>query len=566
MTAATAPVLPHDLVAERALLGAVLVDNAAFPEAAAVVTEHTFFRVAHGQVWCAIASLCEAGRAADLVTVKTEMERQGTLEDAGGPAYLASLIDGVPRSMNVAHYAGIVQTKAALREIVRIGDRLQRAAHEGAEEPVSLLDELEVQVEATRGRLLNGARGGRRVQLILANTIAIRPVRWLWDLRMALGTFGLLGGREGIGKSLIVYTLVAQVTRGTLPGAYFGTPRDVVVSITEDSMTHTAVPRLIAAGADLSRVHFIRVVNQGGGEADLVLPIDVPELTRVIREVDAVLLVLDPLLSRLDTALDSHKDAEARRALEPLAALADVTNACILGLIHVNKTSTSDPLTMLMASRAFAAVARWVLFAMTDPDDEQRRLLGLAKSNLGRTDLPTLAYQIAPVRVAQTAEGDIWTGRLHWLGEADGTIREAIQNASPAGEKTATTEATEWLADYLAAAGGEADSAEVRKAGARAGHTADHLRRARERLKLKAISVGFPRTTRWALRAQSGHQSGHPVPTPLTTATTAFTGDISNELIDCSQGTVAAVAAVERDPARGATTVATTPEATRVRL
>ena len=56
-----------------------------------------------------------------------------------------------------------------------------------------------------------------------------------------------------------------------------------------------------------------------------------------------------------------------RRALEPLSAMADAANLTVLGLIHVNKSVSSDALNLLMASRAFPAVARNVLFVMTDP-------------------------------------------------------------------------------------------------------------------------------------------------------------------------------------------------------
>jgi len=71
--------------------------------------------------------------------------------------------------------------------------------------------------------------------------------------------------------------------------------------------------------------------------------------------VDAALILLDPLLSRLDSSLDSHKDAEVRIALEPLVALADRSAAAVLGLIHVNKSGGQDPLDIVMGSRAFAA-------------------------------------------------------------------------------------------------------------------------------------------------------------------------------------------------------------------
>ena len=82
-----------------------------------------------------------------------------------------------------------------------------------------------------------------------------------------------------------------------------------------------------------------------------------------MREVGAALILLDPLMSRLDAKLDTHKDAEVRLALEPLVSIANSTGAAILGLIHLNKSLSTDPLTMLMGSRAFAAVARAVLFA-----------------------------------------------------------------------------------------------------------------------------------------------------------------------------------------------------------
>ena len=99
-------------------------------------------------------------------------------------------------------------------------------------------------------------------------------------------------------------------------------------------------------------------------------------------------------------------------------ALADRTNATVGGIIHVNKSSSNDALTTLMGSRAFAAVARCVLFVMTDPDDEHVRLVGQAKNNLGRSDLPTLRFTIAGANVADTVEGPIWTGRTE-LGRRD---------------------------------------------------------------------------------------------------------------------------------------------------
>jgi hypothetical protein len=388
----------------------------------------------------------------------------------------------------------------------------------------------------------HGAATRRWVTLTAASTIRVRPVRWLWDGRLALTTLGLLGGREGVGKSTIAYTLAADATRGRLPGAYTGTPRGVIVAATEDSWEHTIVPRLMAADADLTRVYRVDVTTIEGTEGSLSLPSDLPEVERLAREVDAVLILLDPLLSRLDAALDTHKDAEVRLALEPLVRTAGATGACVLGLIHVNKGTSGDPLTMLMGSRAFAAVARSVLFVMVDPEDEQKRLLGTPKNNLGRCDLPTLAFRIVGANVADTPEGPVWTQQVIWLGETHQTIKEAIAAATvQAGDRTATQEAADWLHDYLESQGGTADSATLKEAGRKAGHTRDCLLRARDRVHVITDSQGFPRRTSWSLQSsqasavQSSHQSSHSPGETCCTATTASTD--ANQGVQSTQST-----------------------------
>ena len=120
------------------------------------------------------------------------------------------------------------------------------------------------------------------------------------------------------------------------------------------------------------------------------------------------------------------------------------------------------PNTLSAGTATRTSVARAVLFCMVDPNDDTTRLLGTPKNNLGRSDLPTLSFHIEGSKVAETAEGDVWTGRLVWTGESDRSIRDALQEATEAGSsitKTAATEAGDWLTDYLTEQGGSADSA-----------------------------------------------------------------------------------------------------------
>lgn len=130
--------LPHNLEAECAVLGACLIDNTRLAVATEVLRGEHFYRKAHRLVWAAMQQLDADRLPIDLVTLTESMSRAQTLEEAGGPAYLASLIDGRPRSTNVAAYAAIVIEKARLRALIFASNRLAAAAYE-ADAPVDTL-------------------------------------------------------------------------------------------------------------------------------------------------------------------------------------------------------------------------------------------------------------------------------------------------------------------------------------------------------------------------------------------------------------------------------------------
>lgn len=386
----------------------------------------------------------------------------------------------------------------------------------------------------------------RRIVLRRASDIKPRRVRWLWAGRFALGTLALFAGREAMGKSSISAWLTAQITRGTLPGECEGRPRAVLICATEDSWEHTIVPRLMAAGADLSLVYQVEVLSADDVHVGLSLPRDLHQMEQTATETGAALLVLDPLTSRLGESLDTHKDADVRRALEPLVAIADRAGMTVLGLMHHNKSGSTDPLQLVMGSKAFTAVARSVHTAVPDPDDETetRRLFGTPKNNLGPTDLPTLSFTLAPYAV-ETDDGTAWTGHVVWGSDSSASIGDAMRHgAESPDDKSAVGEAAGWLADYIELAGGVAASADIKKAGARAGHAEHNLKRARQRLRLAVDNVGKPRVTFWRDAAkvsehvttasarsehkpagQSEHQSGHTSRGEVLTVLTVPTED-----------------------------------------
>ena len=135
--------LPHNLEAERSVLGAILVHNDAFNLAAQVINEKDFFRDAHRRIFDKMIALNERGAAIDFVTLKEELSRAGDLDDVGGPAYIASLADGVPRATNVEYYARIVKEKSTLRNLIFAANKILTNAYEAEQEPEIILDEAE---------------------------------------------------------------------------------------------------------------------------------------------------------------------------------------------------------------------------------------------------------------------------------------------------------------------------------------------------------------------------------------------------------------------------------------
>jgi replicative DNA helicase len=135
--------LPHNLEAERSVLGAILLHNDAFNLAAEVIDSGDFFRDAHRRIFDRMVKLSERSNAIDLVTLKDELSKSGELDEVGGPAYIAALVDGVPRSMNVEHYARIIKEKATLRNLIFSANKILATAYDGGEDADVILDQAE---------------------------------------------------------------------------------------------------------------------------------------------------------------------------------------------------------------------------------------------------------------------------------------------------------------------------------------------------------------------------------------------------------------------------------------
>ena len=342
--------------------------------------------------------------------------------------------------------------------------------------------------------------------MVRASDVEMKPVRWTWDQRMPAGALTLLAGREGLGKSTLSLWAAARLTRGELPGMYERTPKSVMVVATEDGWAHTIRPRLMAAGADLDRVLFMRHQTAEGKVQDAVLefPLHVDLLRQAVAVTadDIVLVILDPLMSRLNSRLDSHRDADVRQGLEPLVSFADDTGVAVLGLIHLNKSQGVDPLTAVMGSRAFVAVARSVLVALANSEDEGSYVLAHGKSNLGaRASSEGYVLQGVKVDGSVVMTEDIWSSRARWTGTVDRSAEDIHEANGGDDEAAPVDEGANWLRNYLADAGGAKASRMIKEAATWEGHSWRTIQRARKRLKLK-VEYDGPATV-WRLSEPS---------------------------------------------------------------
>jgi len=149
--------VPCSVEAERSVLGAILIENTAINRAQEILKEEDFYREPHRKIFKVMSDLSEKTTAIDPVTVKEELSRAGVLEAVGGPAYIASLLDGVPRSANVEYYARIVKEKSILRNLIVAGGRIVSTAYEASQDPDDILDQSERMIfQIAQDRLREG--------------------------------------------------------------------------------------------------------------------------------------------------------------------------------------------------------------------------------------------------------------------------------------------------------------------------------------------------------------------------------------------------------------------------
>ena len=323
------------------------------------------------------------------------------------------------------------------------------------------------------------------VNLECAANITPEPISWLWNGWLAKGKLHIFAGQAGTGKTTIAIALASTITLGDrFPDGSKSPLGSVLIWSGEDSTKDTLVPRLMAAGADLNKVHFVADTTANDGLRGFDPATDMhPLMDKAAGIADLALLIVDPIVNAV--AGDSHKNGEVRRSLQPIVEFAEKLNCAVLGITHFSKGGQGkDPLERVTGSLAFGALARIVLAtAKIDDGENSKRIICRAKSNIG-ADTGGFEYELLQKEV----KSEILSSHIVWGAPVEGSARDLLAKPDNReyGENgnSALEEAKDFLIELLSQ--GSLPQKQIQKDAKSAGHSWSTLKRAKKALTIRS--------------------------------------------------------------------------------
>jgi len=230
----TSKIPPHSLEAERAALGALLLEQEAWPRGLEILCPTDFYKESHRKIFTAMARTVEASGAVDIVTLSEALHQADQLEEIGGPAALGQLVEEAAILPNLDQYAAIVREKAKLRDLIRIGTEIIGRAYENSHGPAELFALAQAQLEALGH---DAARAGRaRLPVTLAQLAAAPPIepRWLVEGLLLEAANGWIGAGAKVGKSYLALDLLLACCLGVPWLDHFAIARPLTVVLVEE--------------------------------------------------------------------------------------------------------------------------------------------------------------------------------------------------------------------------------------------------------------------------------------------------------------------------------------------
>ena len=397
--------------------------------------------------------------------IAAEVSEIADAREIAAPQALARRIrvDGIRDELRAASAQAAAGDDAALERAVELRDMI-RALEEGTERP-----------EFT----------GREPAITALADVEPESVSWLWHPRIPIGKLTLLVGDPGLGKTWLSLALAAAVSRGwPLPGDDEPRePRDVLFLTAEDGLADTIRPRLDALDACIPRIQALEGIRRKDGRVGNVSLADLDVLEQALNAVRPALLVVDPVQAYLGAGVDFHRANEIRPLLQGLSALAERFGTAVVAIGHLRKGGADRAIYRSLGSIDLAAAARSMLLVAADPDDESRRLVAHAKSNLEQAG-ETLAYRLSE-------------GIFLWDGTSELDAEQLARPPAAAPAERPRDAAGEWLEAILA--DGPMSVGTLKEQALAAGMSWRTVERAKTALGIRARKAGFSGGWEWIL-------------------------------------------------------------------
>ena len=275
------------------------------------------------------------------------------------------------------------------------------------------------------------------LRLINMENVAVEQVEWLLYPFIPYGKVTIIQGDPGEGKTTMVLQIIAKLTKGEPvlpvkdgeeePTEKADEPVNVIYQTAEDGLGDTIKPRLLAAGADCSKVLVI-------DDSEQPLTMLDERLEQAIRQTNARLVVLDPIQSFLGAEVDMHRANEIRPLMKRVSVLAEKYHCAIVLIGHMNKNSTGKSSYRGLGSIDFQAAARSVLIVGRVKNEPETRVVCHVKSSLA-PEGKSIAFRL-----------DKENG-FEWIGEYDISADDLL-SGNNRGQKI--KEAKEFLLEILA--------------------------------------------------------------------------------------------------------------------
>lgn len=304
----------HDITAEQAVLGAMLMSIAAAAECSVLLTAGDFYRPAHQIIFDAITAMANAGDCPDPVTLKDRLESEGTLSRIGSALYLHTLLESAPTAANGTHYARIVRDRAVRRRLAVAGQRITAMAHSRSADAHGLTERAVREAEAVRDDGQSDEVTTPTIGEFLAVSDDADAYDWIVPGLLERGDRLILTGTEGAGKSTLFRMLGVTIAAGIHPFDHFPmTPKRVLIIDCENGPAHLRrkirplVTQAAALGRPVSDENLWLEIHPEG--LDLANDKDVSKLMRWVSAIKPDAVMIGPLYRLAPRALNDDSDA-----------------------------------------------------------------------------------------------------------------------------------------------------------------------------------------------------------------------------------------------------------------